>query len=281
MTASVNLLTYHHIDAFTDRPFAGNPAAVYVLDEWLPDERLQAIAAEHNLSETAFVVAGTPAYHALRWFTPACEVELCGHATLASAHVLIRHLGHVPPLTFSTRYSGDLDIDEVDGFIWMDFPGATTQLLNDDTATLDRALGARPDRWLYSPAANLAVFEHPDQVAGLTPDMRALAQRSDRDHRLLIATAPGSNGPHDFVSRVFAPGFGVDEDPVTGSAHCTLAPYWAERLGKTELAARQISARGGELVCQVVDQRVRIGGQAVTFASGTTHIPEDAPTWSV
>lgn len=270
-------LIYHQIDAFTDRPFVGNPAAVYVLEAWLPDEQLQAIAAEHNLSETAFVVPATDTAHALRWFTPTCEVALCGHATLASAHVLLNILdGYTAPLRFATRYSGELGIDEANGLIWMDFPSAPCQPLTDDTPALDNALGESAAHWLVSPAANLAVFAHAEQVAGLTPDMRALARRSAIDNRLMIATAPADDGPHDFVSRVFVPGFGVDEDPVTGSAHCTLTPYWAQRLDKTELAARQISARGGELACRVVGERVHIGGQAVMFASGTACLPESA-----
>ncbi|WP_109992667.1 PhzF family phenazine biosynthesis protein [Salinisphaera sp. LB1] len=275
MTIGRQPLAFHQVDAFTDRVFAGNPAAVYVLDAWPDDAILAALAAEHNLSETAFVVPGAHARHELRWFTPTLEVELCGHATLASAHVLLsERTGHDAPLTFVTRFAGELGVDARDGRLWLDLPARHATAVEHDIAEVATALGGRPIEW--QAATNyLAVFETAAEVAALAPDMRALARHSARTNLGFIATAPADDGVHDFVSRFFAPGHGVDEDPVTGSAHCTLAPYWAERLGRTELAARQISARGGELLCRVDGDRVHVGGQAVTFCSGTTYLPED------
>jgi len=270
-------LSFHQVDAFTDRPFAGNPAAVYVLAAWLPDACLQAIAAEHNLSETAFVVPGKDARHALRWFTPSCEVALCGHATLASAHILLNVLERfAAPLTFMTRQSGELGISQADGLIWLDFPARPATPLTDQTLIddLNTALGATAREWH---AANnyLAVFDSAAEVAALTPDMRALGRHSAQTDLGFIVTAPAGDDAHQFVSRYFAPGHGVDEDPVTGSAHCTLAPYWADRLGQSELAGRQISARGGTVVCRLEGERVHLGGTAVVFSHGTTYLPDE------
>lgn len=266
-------LTYHQIDAFSDRPFAGNPAAVYVLDAWLPDTLLQAIAAEHNLSETAFVLPGPVARHELRWFTPTCEVELCGHATLASAHALLACHGCAAPLTFATRFAGDLGVEQRDGRLWLDFPARPARPVDHDLADIQAALGAPAREWQV--ASNyLAIFEHAADIAALSPDMRALARHSATTNLGFIVTAPADDGLHDFVSRYFAPGHGVDEDPVTGSAHCTLAPYWANRLGQTELIGRQLSARGGSVSCRLVGDRVHLGGQAVVFAQGTTYLPD-------
>ena len=273
MTIGRQTLTFHQVDAFTDHVFAGNPAAVYVLDDWPDDARLAALAAEHNLSETAFVVPGADNRHELRWFTPAVEVELCGHATLASAHVLLNELtGYAAPLTFVTRFAGELGIDARDGRLWLDLPARAAAPLEHDIAEVAAALGGNAVAW-HAATNYLAVFETAAEVAALEPDMRTLARHSAQTNLGFIATAPADDGAHDFVSRYFAPGHGVDEDPVTGSAHCTLAPYWSERLGKRELAARQISARGGDLCCRVAGDRVHIGGQAVTFCSGTTFLP--------
>lgn len=275
MTAGRQTLVFHHVDAFSARPFAGNPAAVYVLDAWPSDPCLAAIAAEHNLSETAFVVPGEHGRHELRWFTPAVEVELCGHATLASAHVLLNELeGYTAPLTFVTRFAGELGITARAGRLWLDLPTRKAQPVDHDISDVAAALGGRAVEW--QAATNyLAVYDTAAEVAALEPNMRALARHSATTNLGFIATAPADDGSHDFVSRYFAPGHGVDEDPVTGSAHCTLAPYWAERLGKTDLTARQISSRGGELRCVVDSERVHIGGQAVTYASGTAALPEE------
>lgn len=278
MTTGRQSLTFHHVDVFTDRVFAGNPAAVYVLESWPEAARLAAIAAEHNLSETAFVVPGNNGRHQLRWFTSACEVELCGHATLATAHVLLNELGgFAAPLIFATSYAGELGIREHDGVIWMDFPARPATENVADIERLDQALGAKATAWVAT-VNNLAVFDTAAEVAALEPDMRALAQQSARDDRGVIVTAPADDDTHDFVSRYFAPAYGNDEDPVTGSAHCTLVPYWSARLGRTELFAHQISTRGGELRCRLAGDRVQLGGRAVTFATGTIHLPEeDAP----
>ncbi|HET7315266.1 MAG TPA: PhzF family phenazine biosynthesis protein [Salinisphaera sp.] len=269
-------MTFHQVDAFTDRVFAGNPAAVYVLEAWPDDAVLAAIAAEHNLSETAFVVPGAAGRHELRWFTPAVEVELCGHATLASAHVLLNELdGYRAPLTFVTRMAGELGVTDRDGRLWLNLPARVAEPIDHDITEVAAALGGQAVEWRAS-NNYLAVFESAAEVAALDPDMRALARHSAQTNLGFIATAPADDGAHDFVSRYFAPGHGVDEDPVTGSAHCTLAPYWSARLGKHELAARQISARGGELVCRVEGDRVHVGGRAVTFATGTVALTDKA-----
>lgn len=272
MTAPTPALTYHQVDAFTDRVFTGNPAAVYVLDAWLPDARLAAIAAEHNLSETAFVVAESATRAHLRWFTPTVEVELCGHATLASAHVLLRERRDFQaPLVFTTERAGPLTVAAIDARLWLDLPARVATPAREDLSALADALGARPREW-HVTRNYLAVFDTAAEVAALAPDMAALAPLSAQSDRGVIATAPAEPGAdHDFVSRYFAPGHGVDEDPVTGSAHCTLAPYWAERLGRDRLEARQISARGGRLTCEVRGDRVHIGGDAVTVAQGTLY----------
>lgn len=275
MTPRRQGFSFHHVDAFAEQAFHGNPAAVYVLDQWPGDALLQALAAEHNLSETAFVVPGS-SRHELRWFTPTVEVALCGHATLASAHVLLRELdGFSAPLTFHTRRAGELGVDARDGLLWLDFPAYPAQAIDTDYTEAAAALGGTPVQWRVA-RNHLAVFASAAEVAALTPDLRALARCSARDGRGYIATAPAADGRNDFVSRYFAPGHGVDEDPVTGSAHCTLGPYWAERLGRDELRARQISARGGELRCRVAAERVHIGGQAVTFAAGTAFVAGQA-----
>lgn len=257
------------IDAFTSRLFSGNPAAVVPMEVWAPDEKLQSIASENGLSETAFFVkrdGGESDYH-LRWFTPSVEVTLCGHATLASAHVLFEHLGFRDEIiTFSTQKSGNLTATRRDGSIVLDFParphepaGVTTQLV--------RALGRQPVEVYRSLYNLLCVFDSKRDVHEIEPDLREMLAL---DAFGVIATAPGAS--HDFVSRYFAPRAGVPEDPVTGSAHCTLAPYWAKRLGKNRLAARQVSKRGGEMVCEVDGDRVRMIGNAVTYLEGTIRI---------
>lgn len=277
MTGSLQTFDFYQIDAFTDQVFAGNPAAVVVLDDWLDDATLAAIAAEHNLSETAFVVPGNEV-HELRWFTPACEVELCGHGTLASAFVLLECLeGFEVPLRFTTRFAGELGVDRSDDMLWLDFPARVAVPCSGDplvdSGELDDALGGPAGIWLK--ANNyLAVFEHAADVAALAPDMRALARHSKNSNLGFIVTAPAEAGAdHDFVSRYFAPGHGVDEDPVTGSAHCTLAPYWAARLGRTRLTGRQISRRGGRVACRIAGERVHLGGQAVRYAQGQFFVP--------
>ncbi|TCO79752.1 PhzF family phenazine biosynthesis protein [Plasticicumulans lactativorans] len=261
-------LELFQIDAFSARPFGGNPAAVVPLDAWLPDATLQAIAAENNLSETAFCVPAGAAWQ-LRWFTPTVEVELCGHATLATAHALYTHLGYSgAEALFDTR-SGRLSVRRcADGRLELDLPARAAQPFAAPPA-LAAALGAVPQASLDA-GAWLAVFADAAEVRALVPDLRALA-RLPCDG--VIVTAAGS-GAVDFVSRYFAPHAGIDEDPVTGSAHAVLTPYWAARLGRGRLSARQVSARGGELDCELDGARVRLRGHAVTYLRGVIELPD-------
>ena len=261
------MIRYFHVDAFTQTPFSGNPAGVCPLQDWLPAEQMQQIAAENNLAETAFIVPrpDASAEYDIRWFTPAVEIDLCGHATLASAHVLFQHLGlSAAQVTFHSQ-SGPLRVTrEGNGRLTLDFPSRPPQeLLTHPTGLVD-GLRATP---LHVLAARdlLVVFGSEAQVQALKPDFGRLATL---EYVGVIATAPGTNGV-DFVSRFFGPRVGINEDPVTGSAHSTLIPYWAKKLGKTELRARQISARGGDLWCQLREgDRVDISGYAVTYATG-------------
>lgn len=257
-------IPYYQVDAFTDRLFGGNPAGVCLLTDWLPDQVLQSMAAENNLAETAFVIQ-RDSFFDLRWFTPELEMDLCGHATLAPAHVIFRHLGYRESIIrFQTR-SGILTVTREGERLTLDFPARPADLC-DAPHDLSAGLGAKPA--ITGKARDyLAVFETEEDVRNLQPDMAALMHL---DCLGVIATAPGKNC--DFVSRFFAPGAGVPEDPVTGSAHCTLIPYWAERLGRTKLHARQVSLRGGELFCEHRGDRVGIGGHAVTYSSGFLHV---------
>jgi PhzF family phenazine biosynthesis protein len=253
-------IPYFEVAAFTDRPFAGNPAGVCPLDEWLPDAAMQAIAAENNLAETAFLVdRGT--YFDLRWMTPTVEMDLCGHATLASAHVLFEHLGYAgATIRFQSR-SGELKVERDGDRLVLDFPAQPPSDC-DPPEKLSRALGARPIAVLKG-SDYFAVFERQQDVAALAPDFGIIAQL---DVRGVCVTAPGDGC--DFVSRFFAPQAGITEDPVTGSTHCALVPYWSKRLGKRTLHARQLSKRGGELFCEDRGERVGIGGHAVTYIEG-------------
>jgi predicted PhzF superfamily epimerase YddE/YHI9 len=250
----------YQLDAFTPRLFGGNPAAVVLLEAWLPDAALAAIAAENNLAETAFVIPRTDV-SPLRWFTPAVEVDLCGHATLAAADVLFRYrFPTLKRLAFSTR-SGELAVTREGALLKLDFParpGAPVAVSD----ALAQALGARP-REAYLARDLLAVFGSESEVRALQPDFARVAAL---EAFAVIASAPGDEV--DFVSRFFAPKAGIAEDPVTGSAHCTLAPYWAARLGKRVLSARQISARGGALQCELRGERVLIAGQVVEYLRG-------------
>jgi predicted PhzF superfamily epimerase YddE/YHI9 len=253
----------HQVDAFAPRVFAGNPAAVCPLAAWLEDGVLQAIAAENNLSETAFVVRDGGGL-AIRWFTPATEVDLCGHATLAAAHVLFAAEPGRGELRFSSQ-SGELRVRRDGEMLQLDFPSRPPAPVPADPA-LYAALGAAP-RELLTARDRLALYGSETEVRALRPDFAKLAAL---DLFGVIATAAGTDC--DFVSRYFAPGEGVPEDPVTGSAHCTLAPFWAARLGKTSLRARQVSRRGGELHCELSGDRVLISGRAVTYLEGFIEI---------
>jgi len=257
-------LPIYQVDAFTDRVFGGNPAAVMPLPRWLDDATLQAIAMENNLSETAFLVACDGGYE-LRWFTPSVEVNLCGHATLAAAHTLFNHLDHAADDVRFQTHSGELRVRREGEVLTLDFP-ATPLVTTDVDLAICNALGATASEAVISPDnphAVVYVFEFEQDVAALRPDFTALRAASKH---CVIATAPGE--ACEFVSRFFGPQVGIDEDPVTGSAHCALVPYWSKRLGQVKLQARQISARGGDLACELRDGRVFMSGQAVTFMRG-------------
>ncbi len=264
-------LKLFQIDAFTSSVFRGNPAAVVPLDAWLPHETLQAIALENNLSETAFFTPSEDAgseFH-LRWFTPGLEVALCGHATLATAHTLWNHLGHgTDTIRFSTRHSGVLRVTRDGDLIVLDFPAYKLEPIAVTTA-LVRALGRQPTEVFRAGPKLLAVFENKRDIHEADPDFAAIAAL---DCLGVIVTAPGAK--HDFVSRFFAPGAGINEDPATGSAHCALAPYWAKRLGRNELSAHQVSKRGGVLRCVDKGDRVEIAGHAATYLEGQITIPD-------
>ncbi|BBE00082.1 PhzF family phenazine biosynthesis protein [Sphingobium amiense] len=254
-------LPFTQVDAFADAPFAGNPAAVMPLDRWLDDATLQAIAAENNLSETAFTIP-TPedpeADYALRWFTPAVEVKLCGHATLASGHVLMQG----DAIRFRTRQSGILTVTRDGDAYALSLPAWT--MAEKPLPDLAAGLGGAPLA-SYWREGGYSFFLYPDEAAirALDPDFAALRSHGNV---MLIATAPGTDS--DFVSRVFVPGGGVDEDPVCGSAHCLMTPFWAERLGRASLRAHQVSARGGWLGCRLDGDRVILTGTCRTVIEG-------------
>ncbi len=253
----------YQVDAFASDVFSGNPAAVCLLDAWLDDSTLQAIAAENNLSETAFLVEAGERFE-LRWFTPSTEVALCGHATLASAHVLFSCRGWpAESVRFTTRWSGELTVVRRGKRLEMDFPARPVHA-RETPAELAEALGAAPAKVLGSAEDLLVVLDSEQAVAAVQPDLHALQRIECRG---VIVTARGTEC--DFVSRFFAPRFGIPEDPVTGSAHCVLVPYWSDVLGKNALHARQISKRGGELFCVNAGDRVKIAGQAALYLEGT------------
>ncbi len=255
-------LPLYQVDAFTSRLFGGNPAAVVLLDEWLPVETMAAVAAENNLAETAYVIPRTDV-SPLRWFTPTLEIDLCGHATLATADVLFRHVfPSLDRLTFSTQQSGNLIVTRNGEMLTLDFPAKPGQRV-DVTEAMTRALGVRACE-AYRARDLMVVVGSAAEVRALEPDMRLLAALDDF---AVMVTAPG-DGDVDFVSRFFAPKAGIDEDPVTGSAHCTMTPYWATRLGRTTLTAKQLSPRGGELVCELRGDRVLMSGRAVEYLRG-------------
>ena len=255
-------LPIYQVDAFTDSLFGGNPAAVCPLEAWLPDATMQAIAAENNLAETAFFVREGSDY-ALRWFTPTVEVDLCGHATLASGHIVFSFLEpERESVSFRTLKAGTLAVSRRADMLVMDLP-ARPAIPAEAPPGLLAALGGKPHEVLRA-RDHLIVYGSAAEVAALAPDFAALAKV---ECWAAIATAPGDGGI-DFVSRFFAPAQGLPEDPVTGSSHCTLVPYWSKRLGKTELEARQLSRRGGALTCALKGDRVSIAGRAVLYLEG-------------
>ena len=261
-------LNCYHLDAFTGKIFGGNSAAVCPLDAWLPETTMQKIAAENNLAETAYFVPRGNEFD-LRWFTPAVEVDLCGHATLAAAFILFterKFSGQI--IRFHSR-SGPLAVTRDGDVLILDFPARPPQPCPLPEA-LVRGLGRKPAQILKS-RDYFAVFDSADEVRALRPDFAAL---KTLDCLGTIVTARGDDC--DFVSRFFAPGGGIDEDPATGSSHCTLIPYWAGQLGKTKLSARQLSTRGGEFICELAGDRVRIGGKTVLYLRGEIILDDDA-----
>jgi len=254
------MIPYFEVHSFTAKIFGGNPAGVCLLDAWIDDEFMLNIAAENNLSETAFIVPNKDHYE-LRWFTPTVEVDLCGHATLATAYVLFDQLGYEGDVIIFQTRSGELSVFKDNDFIVMDFPSRPTEP-TDIPEHLIAGLGCEVER--VSKARDyLVVLENEKEVRDLQPDFSKLEKI---DCEGVIVTAPGNEV--DFVSRFFAPRMGIAEDPVTGAAHSTLTPYWAERLGKNRLTARQVSERGGDLWCKQADDRVQIAGHAVLYVKG-------------
>jgi len=263
-------LPIYQIDAFSDRPFAGNPAAVVPLPRWLPDALLQAIAAENNLSETAFFVVDEPAPRQLRWFTPSNEVDLCGHATLAAAWVLFAHYCPDSETLAFSSLGGALQVRRNGDTLQLDFPARPPQPVATDPAVL-AALNLTNAVAMLKARDLIVVLDNAEQVTAIRPDFAALAAL---DEFAVCVTAPGNHC--DFVSRFFAPRQSINEDPVTGSAHCSLAPYWQQQLQRDTLHAEQLSERTGKLVCQVAGERVLISGHACCYLRGTLHVPGDS-----
>lgn len=260
-------LQIFQVDAFTNKPLSGNPAAVCPLAEWLADETMLKIAAENNLSETAFFVKRNDDYE-IRWFTPTIEINLCGHATLATSFVIFNCLNlEDERIKFYSHRSGDLSVEKQGDVLVLDFPkyDLTETVILRDTV---EAVGKMPQQ-MWETQGNMAMllFETEDDVKNLKPDMSALSKLPFDE---VIVTAKGNEA--DFVSRLFAPRIGIPEDPVTGATHCSLIPYWARQLRKEKLYARQLSARGGELFCQLNGERVKIGGNAVLYLKGEIYV---------
>ena len=261
-------LTIYQVDAFTKQIFAGNPAAVCPLTEWLADDVMQRIALENNLSETAFFVKREDGTYEIRWFTPTIEIDLCGHATLGSAFVIFNLLGETESvINLHSHRSGNLSVEKQGDVLILDFPRYEVNEI-ETLPELVEAVGKTPQK-MWETQGNMAVllFETEAEIASLKPDMSKLGEIPFDE---VIVTAKGANA--DFVSRMFAPRIGIPEDPVTGAIHCSLIPFWAERLGKTELFARQISARGGELFCALENERVKIGGNAALYLKGEIYV---------
>lgn len=258
-------LQMFQVDAFTKKPFGGNPAAICPLEEWLDTETMQKIALENNLSETAFFVKNNDVYE-IRWFTPTFEIDLCGHATLASAFVIFECLKAEENLVrFHSHKSGALEVEKKGDRLILDFPSRPVSKM-EIPENLIEAIGKEP-KGVFKARDYFLVYENEKEISDIKPNFSKLLEI---DVHGFIVTAKGDTA--DFVSRFFAPEVGVFEDPVTGSAHCNLIPFWAEKLGKKELYAKQISARGGELFCELKDDRVKIGGNATLFLKGEIYI---------
>lgn len=262
----------YQVDAFTDRLFGGNPAAVCPLENWLPDDIMQKIAMENNLAETAFFVKEDDHYR-IRWFTPAVEVDLCGHATLASAFVLFHHENYSrDEITFQTQRSGILTVKKDDDYLTMNFP-ADRAVPAEAPANLDRCFSLRPVSVFKGKTDYLLVYNQEKEIQALVPDF---AEISRLECRGVIVTARGEEA--DFVSRFFAPQSGINEDPVTGSAHTTLLPYWSSILGKTGMTAIQLSKRQGFIKCKHLGERVEISGKCRTYLAGDIFVDVTPPT---
>ncbi|MES1191746.1 MAG: PhzF family phenazine biosynthesis protein [Steroidobacter sp.] len=258
-------IPYYHVDSFTNVVFTGNPAGICILDNFPPDSVLQNIAGENRHSQTAFVMPRADGDFNLRWFSPVIEDELCGHATLAAAHVLVLRKHETWPVKFHTR-SGILTVSRQQELYEMDFPIWPAQICENAPSFLLEALGIEKALVMITPRDFMVVVESSSQVEALTPDIKSLA--SLEDNRGVIVTAPGIDDV-DYVARYFAPSIGIDEDPVTGSINCSMAPYWADRLGKTSLRVQQLSRRGGQMRCVIAGDRVLISGTAHLYFSGT------------
>jgi len=258
-------LPIYQVDAFANRAFEGNPAAVIPLKEWLSDELMQQIAIENNLSETAYFIE-REGHFDLRWFTPGFEVDLCGHATLATAHTIFEHLDYQKSAIHFHTKSGELIVKKVANGYQMDFPADFIKAV-DCPDVLAEGLGFEPTHCYKGKDDYVVIVATEAELISLDLDFRQIAKL---DSRGLIVTAPSEK--YDFVSRCFFPQAGIDEDPVTGSAHTALTPYWANRLNKTSLSAKQISARGGEVLCELQGERVLLSGNAVTFLKGAINL---------
>jgi PhzF family phenazine biosynthesis protein len=257
-------LDLYQIDAFASKPFEGNPAAVCPIDDWLSDELMQSIAEENNLSETAFFIPTDNGFH-IRWFTPTNEVDLCGHATLAAAYVLFNILGYKGEKVVFNSKSGILTVTKNDEWLVMDFP-AQPPVLCDIPKEIEKAFDIAPIECLKS-EDYIVVFEREIDIARASPDFEQLKKL---DLRGVIITAKSSS--YDFITRFFAPKYGIPEDPVTGSAYTQLAPYWASKIGKKRFKVKQVSSRGGELSCEIVENRVHISGKAIKYLEGKIKI---------
>ena len=257
----------YQIDAFTDHIFGGNPAAVCIMDAWLDHKLMQKIAQENNLAETAFAVKKGEAYE-LRWFTPETEVDLCGHATLATAFVLFNYYGvSENTIQFYSPRSGELTVKKgTNGWMTLDFPTDSIVAIR-NIAEIDNAIGLTPVKTLKGKTDYILIYNSQKEVEAINPNFHLLNQL---DCRGVIITAPGKDV--DFVSRFFAPKCGIPEDPVTGSAHTSLSPYWSKVLNKTKMTAKQLSQRGGNLVCEYAGDRVKISGKAVPYLIGEIEI---------
>lgn len=255
-------IDFYLVDAFADKPFTGNPAAIYPIDKWLPDDVMQKMAVEHNLSETAFIVPEKEGYR-IRWFTPAHEVDLCGHATLAAAYVIWEQLGYEKDEIVFYSKSGELPVTKSKGWYTLDFP--LNSFYEEVVPSSQLIVGLKQNvKKVFKGMDTIVLMENEDEILAVQPDFEVLAKI---DTRGVVITAPSDK--YDFVSRFFAPKHGINEDPVTGSSYTLLAPFWKERLKKNELFTKQVSARGGEVKLKIKAERVLISGEAVLYAKGS------------